>query len=393
MTRIVLLAAMVLATLPVRAEAEIFKRADDSRQVHLSNSALPTAGDCRQVGDEAIENKAALNKRLSRDEITSIITNLHRTRSELQAQIESQRRQVLQLEEDIAKIIAYLEGENRPQSTSESSHPVKSPEMHPANDSADSKLKISENNVTDQGKGWIRNERTGDTISLRHGKVTMADRGGKLIDRPAVMLTSTRVHTPDAPLRVGNLDVSFSPRVSKQVKMAFLQYPTTPMTHIQRNELYANIPKDSSSGVSPPPKKEGPVKLEGIGGVRQIRTRHHAVATVDSPMNHQKPTRSMESGDVTEVGTGGQNSRLLTERNRTIPVGNGIQAGIGKGHNGMRPEEATGFNLRRKAAEKEPDVPSKKKVAFLMLQDEYIDPRTSNQRKIEIASMLYSLGG
>jgi len=333
------------------------------------------------------------NKRFNRDEIASIIKNLHQTRSELKAQIESQRRQVMQLEEDIAKIIAFLEEENRPRSASESNRPVKSPEMHQVDDPADSRPEISENNGTDQGIGWIRNERTGDTISLRHGKVTIADKGGKLIDRPAVMLTSTRVHTPDAPLRVGNLDVTFSPRVSQQVKMAFLQYPTAPTTHIQRNELYANIPKDMSSGVTPPPKKEGLVRLEGVGGVCQIRTRNHAVAAIDSPMNHQKPTRLREPGDVAEVGTGEQNSRLLTERNRTIPVGNGIQAGFSKGQYGMRTEKATGFNLRREAAEKEPDVPSKKKVAFLMLQEEYIDPGTSNHRKLEIASMLYSLGG
>jgi hypothetical protein len=97
-------------------------------------------------------------------------------------------------------------------------------------------------------------------------------------------------------------------------------------------------------------------------------------------------------GDVAEVGTDEQISRLPAEQNRTLPVTNGVQAGLSEGQNGMRLEKATGFSIRHEA-EEIPDGRSKKKVAFLKLQDEYINPRTSNQRKVEIASMLYSLGG
>lgn len=195
-----------------------------------------------------------------------------------------------------------------------------------------------------------------------------------------------------ATVQVGNLDVTFSPNVSWRVQMAFLQYPTPPAKAVQRSQSYAIATGARPLGAPPTPNNEPAVGYNKSDEARMKRGRHQATAANDASVSHRGPTLRALIDDV-EAGPGLQNSTLLTARNRPIPVGIGLPAAAGKNRNGISTRKATGFNLRREAAKGESLAAPKEKVAVLRLQEKDIGPKTSNQRRIEIASMPFPLGG
>lgn len=393
MTRIVLLAAIILSAIPVHAESQPYQPADDSREVHLTNTTLPSDDQVQKAGQETIEGKVALEKRLKQKGIESIIKDMQQTRSELKAQIETQRQLVIKLEKDIAKIIDYMEEESRSQSASEDRNPVPSPEIRQTTDSANVSATISEKIESDPEEGWIRNEATGDTISLRHGMVSIADRGGRPIDRPKEMLTATRVDPPDAPLQVGNLDVTFSPRVSRQVKMAFLHYPTAPAEPVRQNELYTGTTNQKFPGATPAPQLAMVARTNDRGEVPKIKVRNPSPPHSTSSANNHRYSRSLEPVRITKAGSGKQKLHPAIASNQAIPFAKGMPDAIGQWHNQRKAEKITGFNLKPNPAKTEPAVKAKEKVVILKLHEGNGIPEIGNKSKGGGPSVLYSLEG
>jgi len=393
MTRIVLLAAVILAAIPGHAVSQPFQPEDDSREVHLTNTSLPSDDQVQKAGQETVEGKVALEKRLKQKGIESIIKDMQQTRSELRAQIETQRQLVIKLEKDIARIIDYMEEQRRSQSASADRNSVTSPEIRQTTDSANVSATISEKIEPDPEEGWIRNEATGETISLQHGKVSIADRGGRPIDRPTEMLTTTGVDTPGAPLQVGNLDVTFSPRVSRQVKMAFLHYPAAPAEPVRQNGLYTGTTNQKVPGATPAPQLAVAARTNNRGEVPKIKVRNPSPPHSTSSANNHRYSRPLEPVHITKAGSGKRKLHPAIISNQAVPFAKGIPEAIGQWHNQSKAEKITGFNLKLKPAKTEPAVKAKEKVAILKLHEGNGIPEIGNNSKGEGPSVLYSLEG
>ena len=371
MTRFVLLTAIILSTVPLRAESQICKRTDDSGKVYSTVTAQRSDAQSVESKHGAIEGDDILKAGFQREEIESIIENMQQTRKELIDQIENQRQLIMQMDQDLARIVAYMK-ESRPQLPTESRQPSEAPEIESESDIASLKAKPVAGKVIGIGEGWIRNEATGDTISLRHGKVKIADRSGKPIGRPTEMLTKNPGAQPSgAPLQVGNMDVTFDPSASQQTRKAFLQQPIAPKAQVKLYDAYANTSTGRFFGRTPLPEKEVAVEVNGFGDVLNEKAGSRSKILDDGMASDRKPSRYIKLADLTEMRRGERRLVLKSERNRIPQVGDEIQARTGKNQQRINAENIARTNIERETAIRE-----------------YATPKTFKEREEKLASIL-----
>lgn len=371
MTRFVLLTAIILSTIPLRAESQICKRTDDSRKVYATHRAQQSDAQSVEGKHGVVAGVDSLKAGFQREEIESIIENMQQTRKELINQIENQRQLIMQMDQDLARIIDYMQ-EGRPQLPAESNQPSDAPEMKPESGIASLKAKPAARKTIGVGEGWIRNEATGDTISLRQGKVSIANRSGKPIGRLTEMLTHNPGAQPSgAPVQVGNMDVTFDPSASQQTRKAFLQQPIAPKAQVKLYEAYANTPRGRFFGGTPLPEKEVAVEAISFGNVLDKKAKSHPMIINDGIVSDRKSTRHIKVLNVTEVRRGERRLALKSERNLIPQVGNEIQARTGKDQQRAGAENIAGINIERESAIRE-----------------YVTPNTFKEREEKIASIL-----